>query len=163
VSGGARDRAFEKALSFLEKRDRTEREVLERLAKAGFDEAAAKDAAGRLKDLGYVNDADYAQRFLEVLIAKGRGRLRISEELRRKGLSEELVRYTIEDGYSREAELEAAMSAAEKTVLEMGTAAGADVQKARQKINRRLVSLGFPYAAVGEVMRKLRAKERTAE
>jgi len=152
------EKATERALTFLEKRDRTEAEVRERLAKSGFSEDAVNEAVLKLKELGFIDDADYAARYLEALVAKGRGRLRISTEMRRKGLADFLIKNTLEDGYSAESERAAAQTVAEKTIGELPIGLLAEnPRKAYEKINRRLVGRGFSYAIIGEVMEKLRA------
>ena len=151
------ERAYERALTFLEKRDRTEREVFLKLSAAGFSEEAAETVIEKLRDAGLVNDLDYAERYLEVLVLKGRGRLRISAEMRRKGLPEELVRNTLEDRLSTEDELVMAAEAAKRMMS--GLTEDTDPRKAAAKVNRKLVSLGFSYGVIGEAMRRLRIEE----
>ena len=154
---GEADRAYERALSFLEKRDRTEREVFQKLSGAGFSEEAAAAALQRLSGAGLVNDESYAERYLEALIAKGRGRLRIAAEMRRKGLKEELVRNTLEDGFPPETERTMAAEAAKRAMAEAPE--GTDPRKAAAKVSRRLVSLGFSYEVIGDAMGKLREED----
>jgi regulatory protein len=155
--GTESERAFDKALTFLEKQDRTEAEVRERLARAAFGPDAIEDALAKLTEFGYVNDADYAERYLAALVAKGRGRMRIREEMRRKGLPDALVENTIDDGYGRDAELASAIDAATKTIAEISPETWeAEPLKALGKIDRRLLGRGFSYEIVGEAMHRLR-------
>ena len=151
---GEPDKAYERALTFLEKRDRTEKEVRDKLSGAGFAEDAVSEALARLIDAGLVNDADYALRYMEALASKGRGRLRIAAEMRRKGLPDELVRNTIEDGGLGEDERERAIQAARQALASIPD--GTDPVKAASRVNRRLVTLGFSYDVIGEVMSGLR-------
>ena len=151
------ERAYERALTFLEKRDRTEREVSDKLSGAGFSEEAVESALERLRDAGLVNDADYAARYLDALVLKGRGRLRISAEMRRKGLPEELVRNTLDDRFSAEDERETAAEAARR--MTAGLPEDTDPRKSAAKVSRRLVSLGFSYDVIGYAMRRLRVEE----
>jgi len=148
------DRAYERALIFLEKRDRTEREVLDKLTGSGYNEDAVLTALERLRNAGLVNDADYAERFLEALIAKGRGRLRISSEMRRKGLGEELVRNTIEDGLSAADEREMAANAARRCFS--GLPEEDDLRKTMARVGRKLATLGYTWEVIGSVMSELR-------
>jgi len=147
------DKAYERALRFLEKRDRTEREITDRLAGSGFSEDAVSDVLARLRDAGLVDDADYAARYMEALASKGRGRLRIAAEMRRKGLPDELVRNTLEDGGLEEDERERAAGAARRAMASIPE--GTDPKKAAARVNRRLVTLGFSYDVIGEVMSEL--------
>jgi len=160
---GESDRAYERALSFLEKRDRTEREVLDKLRLAGFSEESAEAALERLRGAGLVNDEDYAERYLQALTDKGRGRLRIASEMRRKGLAEELIRNTIEDGLSPAREQEMATEAARRCMS--GLDAGADPKKTAGRVSRRLLSLGFSWDTIGSAMREIRieAEEKKQE
>ena len=153
------DRAYERALTFLERRERTEREVLEKLRGYGFTEEAMASALDRLREAGLVDDAGYAWRYLEALIAKGRGRLRIAAEMRRKGLPEDLIRNTIEDGYTAEDERAIATEAARRCLAEMPDEQGAAPGKAAAKVNRRLVSKGFSYEVIGSAIRRVKAEQ----
>jgi regulatory protein len=161
------ERAFEKALTFLERSARTEAEIRERLRRTGFAEDVAEQTLDRLRDAGLVDDADYAERYLEVLTAKGRGSRRISDEMRRKGLPDDVVKARIDEDVSRESETAAAFAIAERLFEKLGGPAAAVaetedgkreiMQKILQKVDRKLVSLGYPYSVVGEVMTKLRS------
>ena len=163
-NGTEAERALERALTFLEQRDRTEAEVRERLAKAGFGEDAREAALAKLKELGYVDDEDYAVRYVEALIAKGRGSLRVREELRRKGIPEALARNAVEDGCDREREAETALEAARKAFSELPRELiEKEPRKAAEKVSRRLVSRGFPYEIIGEVMERIRSDALESE
>ena len=151
------ERAYEKALGYLERRDRTEREIMDRLAGAGFSEDAASAALGRLRAAGLVDDADYAARYLQALAAKGRGRLRIAEEMRGKGLPEALVRDALEDGIPDGDERARAKEAARQAWASIPE--GMDGRKAAAKVGRRLVSLGFAYETIGAVMNEAKEPE----
>ena len=148
------NKAYERALLFLEKRDRTEKEVSDKLFSLGFSEEAVLDSIKRLENAGLINDEAYAGRYLDVLMAKGRGRLRIALEMRRKGLSDELVRNTLDDGLSDEDERVHALEAARRA--QAAVAEGIDSRKALAKVNRKLISLGFAYSTIGDVMEQLR-------
>ena len=147
---GEADRAYEKALCYLEKRDRTESEVSRKLIALGFSEDTIAGVVERLRGAGLVDDADYADRYLQALAAKGRGRLRIASEMRRKGLPDELVRNALEDGIDSIDERARALEAARKAWA--GIPEETDARKAKAKVNRRLVSLGFSYSVIGDVI-----------
>ena len=149
--------AYEKALSCLERRDRTEWEISDRLARYGFDGDVVSETLERLRRAGLVNDEGYAARYLQALAAKGRGRLRIAEEMRRKGLPDEVVMNALEDGLTDEDERARAADAARRAWSDIP--AGTDPQKAVARVNRRLVSLGFTYETIGAVAREMRGLE----
>lgn len=83
--------ALERALLLLKYRKRSESELTRRLRKLGFSEGVAKEVSGRLKEDGLIDDEDFAFSFMEELLRKGYGKLRITKELYRKGLSKETV------------------------------------------------------------------------
>ena len=150
---GEMEAAYEKALGYLEKRDRTEKEISVRLSGAGFSGKAVSEALERLIDAGLVDDESYAARYLQALAAKGRGRLRIAEEMRRKGLPDGLIRNAIEDGLSGEDERARAAEAAKRAWADIPE--GTNTRKAAAKVSRRLVSLGFTYETIGAVMEEI--------
>jgi len=154
---GETDRAYELALKYLEKRERTEKEVYDKLTGAGYSEASAKQVLGRLREAGYVNDQSYAERYMESLAKKGRGRLRITAEMRRKGLEGDLIRNTLEDGELASDELERAKEMARQALKAIPE--GTDKRKALAKVNRRLVTLGYTYSTIGEAMSAMRVFE----
>jgi len=154
---GEADRAYEKALSFLERRDRTEREVFGKLSGAGFSDEAVTGTIDRLRENGLVNDADYAERYLNALIAKGRGRLRIAQDMRGKGLEQDLVRNTIEDGLTAEDELKMAEDAARRCLK--GLSEEKDIRKKTAKVSRRLASLGFTWDVIGSAIHTVGIEE----
>ena len=152
------ERAYEKALLYLERRDRTEREIHDRLTGAGFSAETVAGVLDRLKGAGLVNDEDYAARYLMALVAKGRGRLRIAEEMRRKGLPDMIVRNALEDGITDEDERARALAAARQAWA--GIPEGMDGRKAAARVSRRLATLGFSYEVIGSVIYKARLMEQ---
>jgi regulatory protein len=155
------EKAFEKALDYLEMQDRTEAEVRARLLRAGFDEDDIGGALAKLRELRLIDDADYAVRYLAALRGKGRGSVRIRSEMLRKGLPEELVRFTIEDGYGRDDELMRATQVAENALS--GISPGLPPEKKAGKIALRLKSRGFSYDVMSEVMSGIRKKIREVD
>jgi len=158
---GESDRAYEQALKYLERQERTELEVYNKLTGAGFPEESVTQALERLRDAGYVNDQSYAARYMEALAKKGRGRLRIIEEMRRKGLDSDMIRNTLEDEALAADETERAKDAARKALDTIPE--GTDSLKAMAKVNRRLRTLGYEYGTIGEAMNALRSRDDNEE
>lgn len=84
------ERAKARALRLLEKRDYSEAELAAKLVEKGDDPDSARAAAARMAELGFVNDENYAAMVVRHYAAKGYGRARIREELRRRKLPREL-------------------------------------------------------------------------
>ncbi|MDR0852345.1 MAG: recombination regulator RecX [Clostridiales Family XIII bacterium] len=142
--------AQEKALCLLEKQSRTAYQIRLSLSKAGYDAQEIDEALEFLVDVGYIDDAAYAKRYLEILIEKGRGRRRAADEMRRHGLAAELVRFTIEDGYPAETERENAMIIATKATSEMRD----DVPKTQiaRRISLKLTGQGYNFDVINSVI-----------
>lgn len=88
------------ALKVIEYRDRTEKELREKLKEKGFGEHLIDDELEFLKSYGFINDARYAERFTaDAINLKKWGKSRIKSELIRKGVDRELIYNTIEDAF----------------------------------------------------------------
>lgn len=84
-------KAKEKAFALLSYKEYTQSELEQRLRRH-VDADAAEAAVERMRELGLVNDRDYAERYFRQLVErKGYGRLRVKQELRRKGIDAELI------------------------------------------------------------------------
>ena len=85
-----RKNARRKALQLLEYKDRTVRELRNRLRETGFTEEETEDAVSYAASFGYVNDERYAENY--ILSTKDSKSIRlIRQELLRKGIDAELI------------------------------------------------------------------------
>ena len=88
------------ALKVIEFKDRTEKEIREKLTQKGYDENITEDEIAFLKDYGFINDLRYAQRFVsDAINLKKWGKARIRAELLRKGVDREIIDNTVEDAF----------------------------------------------------------------
>ena len=79
-------RARKKAMRLLERMDRTEKGLKEKLTQAGFSGEAAEDAVSYVKEYGYINDQRYAENYIFSRIRE-KSRQRIFQELYQKGVA----------------------------------------------------------------------------
>ncbi len=144
-------RAAEKAMSLLLFRDRTRRELADRLRREGFSEPASQEAIGYVEQFGYINDARYAENY--IMFQKGkRSRKEMIYRLTEKGIDRELIlRALEEDGY--EGEEEAIMRAVVKKLR--GREIGRLSEEERRKIMLSLARKGYDYHAVKKVFSQL--------
>ncbi|MFR5887444.1 MAG: regulatory protein RecX [Oscillospiraceae bacterium] len=91
------ERAKARALRLLERRDYSKAELAAKLAEKGEEPEAAEQAAERMAELGFVNDENYAGMVVRHYAAKGCGRQRIREELRRRRVPRELWDAALEE------------------------------------------------------------------
>lgn len=90
------------ALRLIEFRDRTQKELSDKLSEKGYDENIIEDEIEFLKSYGYIDDLRYAVRFTaDAINLKKWGRIRIRTELIRKGIDREIVDNTIEDAFEQ--------------------------------------------------------------
>ena len=91
------ERAKARALKLLVRRDYGEAELAAKLVEKGEEPEAAEQAAQRMVELGFVNDENYAGMVVRHYAAKGCGRQRIREELRRRRVPRELWDAALEE------------------------------------------------------------------
>ena len=89
------------ALRLIEFRDRTEKELREKLAAKGCNEEQIEDTVEFLKNYGYIDDGRYASHFThDAINLKKWGKIRIRTELLRKGIDRETAEFAIEDAFA---------------------------------------------------------------
>lgn len=79
-----------RALRILGKRNMSRREITGRLIQKGESEETAENTAEWLVKIGAVNDAEYAALIVRHYISRGYGKMRILDELYRRGIDREL-------------------------------------------------------------------------
>jgi regulatory protein len=97
--GDARDRdaALDAAARLLAQRPRTRTDLGSRLRGRGFDPEATEGALDRLEELGIVDDADFARRWIEERSrTRGLAGEALAAELVRKGVATEVARAALE-------------------------------------------------------------------
>jgi len=128
----ARAEALAAAQGALARRDLSERELRDRLQRAGLDPAAAEEVMEQLRRGGLVDDARFAEERARVLAERGKGDAAIRFDLERHGVALGLIERTV-------AALEPERDRAEKVVARRG---------AGPKTARLLASRGFPEEVV---------------
>ncbi|MCG3176116.1 MAG: Regulatory protein RecX [Candidatus Omnitrophica bacterium] len=123
-------RAQSDALRLLSYRPRSRAELLKRLADKGHDRATAEAAVDKLASAGLVDDGRVARMMASAKAASaGLGRVRIAQELRRRGFAERTVSEAM-SGLSPEDELSAAETLLLRRLAKMPGLA-ADKRRAR--------------------------------
>ena len=138
-------RAKEKALYLLEHRPHSKRELEDKLARTVGREAAGQ-AAGRMEELGLIDDADYARRLAEELACKGFAAPRIRQELLRRGIGRELA--------AEEAERAAAAPEdALHSLIERRFARQLGEEKGRRRAVAALQRMGYRWEEIRSALR----------
>lgn len=97
TAAGRQGRVREKALDLLAVRQRSRKELIDKLTARPRDREKeplataqeAEEAADWLEELGYLNDENYAKNVVEHYSAKGYGPARLRDELYRRGVARE--------------------------------------------------------------------------
>ena len=141
-------RAQEKALYLLEYRNYSKRELTEKIARTAASREAAQAAAGRMEELGLIDDRRFGEDYArEMFSRKGYGARRAAQELRRKGLDQELVQELVEKYGSPEQSGENI-----RRVLEKKYPGWRADEKVRRRAFAALQRLGYSYQEVREAM-----------
>jgi regulatory protein len=150
---GERALAMDRALNFLGYRARSRVEVERRLHRAGYGEGTVDAVVGRLVELGYVNDGEFARTFVEGRAAKY-GPRRLMRDLRQGGVDPEVSRQAVDERFEGDMERQAAFAAAKRRY---NTEEGSDAQSRR--VYGFLARRGFSTEVCAEVASEFRGQD----
>ena len=146
---GERALAMNRALHFLGYRARSRREVRDRLRRYGYGEETVGKVIGRLEELGYLDDEEFARTAAREK-ARRYGPRRVSAVLRRSGVDAELAQDVVEEEFAERSEVEAARSAAARRY----NSGGSDAESRR--VYGFLMRRGYSADVCAEVAREYR-------
>jgi len=92
-----REKALSVAANVLTYKNRSAAALYDRLIEKEIEEEDAAYAVGRLIELGFLNDEEYGRTVVEQCRAKGWGKIRIRQELKKKQLDDEIIEMLLED------------------------------------------------------------------
>lgn len=139
--------ALDKALTHITFTMKTERGIRAFLQKKGYLQDVCDYVVGRMKELGYLDDALYAAQYLESAQKKKGARL-IAAELKRKGIDDDTIESTVSNISGEE---ESAKRHLEKYLR------GKELDRATiQKAYRHLLSKGYDYDTAKAALESLK-------
>ena len=153
---GERALAMNRALGFLAYRARSEKEVRDRLRRYGYGDQTVEGVVGRLEELGYLNDEDFA-RLVAREKARKYGPRRVLGELRKSGLDAQIAQDAVDEEFAGRSELEEAFSAAERRYNRGGSEAEA------RRVYGFLTRRGYSAEVSSEVAREYRGASGAEE
>ena len=134
-------RSTEAALHFLSYRARSEQEVRDRLKRGDFSPEAIDATIVRLNEWRYLDDADFARRWVESRASgKPRGQRLLQQELRQKGIDTETSKQAI-----AEAGLDEVAAATDLARKRLSTMGGEDPVAIKRKIGAYLARRGYGF------------------
>lgn len=143
--------AFEKAVDYLSRGMKTEKQMRDYLVKKGYPDEIVQCVVAKLKNYRYLDDRQYAALYVEQN-AKTKGERRLKQELLQRGISKtcaEEVSQTDSD-----TELQNASALAEKYMRSKPR----DL-KTLQKLQRYLLGRGYGFDTANTVVRAFRSDE----
>ena len=141
-------RATEAALHFLAYRARSEQEVRDRLRRGAFSPEAINATIERLNDWRYLDDTDFARRWVESRArGKPRGQRLLQQELHKKGIDAETSKQVI-----AEADLDEVAAATELARKRLMTMSGEDPLAVKRKVCAYLGRRGYGFDVVRKAL-----------
>lgn len=138
------------ALKFLTHRQRSEKEIIDKLTKKGFEDKFIENTLVYLKNYGLIDDMEFARSFAkDKMNLNKQGPKRIKYELYRKGISQEIIDEVLsedDDEYSRALEL------AEK---KLPSYKNDDRNAIYRKLGGFLQRRGYSYDCISKVLKEL--------
>jgi regulatory protein len=143
-------RSTEAALHFLAYRARSEQEVRDRLKRGAFSPEAIDATIVKLNEWRYLDDADFARRWVESRAhGKPRGQRLLQQELRQKGIDAETSKQVI-----AEADLDEVSAATELARKRLSSMAGEDPLAIKRKIGAYLARRGYGFDVVRQALER---------
>jgi regulatory protein len=143
-AGDSVAKAIESALRLLVVRPRSEHELRDRLKRKEYDPESIDLAIERIHGWGYLDDADFARRWVENRVQhRPRGERLLKQELRAKGVDAETIADVLEEADIDETA--AAIAVATKAAKRMQ---GLDPIVARRRLTGQLARRGFSFSTI---------------
>jgi regulatory protein len=147
------ERAHELALNLLSYRPRSEREVRHRLQRKGFSEQAIEQAVQRLSRAKLLDDEAFARYWINNREQfRPRGQFALRQELRRKGVSNDIIDGLLED-------VDEAENAYRSATKRLARWQRLDPGERKRKLSGYLQRRGFGYDVIRDVWERLLAEE----
>ena len=167
-------RVRQAALHLLSYRPRAEQELRRRLRSKDFPHALVEGCLRLLEEQGLIDDQAFASAYVRSRFRlRPRGRFRLTQELRQKGVSAEIAEQAIDQAFSNEETSEGALACAAArgwldrqgaTLIESlaGTDRSDERERARRRLHAFLSRRGFEVDVVRVGMEEAEAGAREA-
>ncbi len=144
-------KALSSSYQLLKFRDRSEKEIRDKLLKKKYPNSAIERVIVHLKDLAYIDDKKFARAWVSFRLNSPFGLKRIILELRQKGIAEDIISETLSEVRKTDIESEVLTTLAQKRLSNLRKRK-IDRLKTRQKLYQFLLRRGF---SPGDIMRVL--------
>ena len=151
---GLKKRVRLRCMHILQKSDKTESQLRQKLREGGYPPFLIEDALDYVKGYHYVDDRRYASYYVSQQ-GKKRSVKRLRQDLRQKGISEELIEAALDS--EKVDEEESILAFARKKITSLQPSTPEDWQK----VYRYLASKGYEYGQICRTISRLRGEEET--
>lgn len=142
------EKARQKAVDFIGYKPRSEREVRQRLTRAGVDEASMAQVVANLRNAGLLDDASFSKEWVESKLRSSPGsRRKLEWELRQKGVAQGVIDQTLQA-----ADVDDVQTALDMARRRLPRLAGQDAFTQKRKLSDYLARNGFDYSTISEVV-----------
>lgn len=149
--GQAEQECFDKAMLYLSRRMHSRSELRRKLLKAKFFEPVIEPTLGRLVDLNYINDAEFARQKLEHSQRKLIGQRRALVDLMKSGVKGEVARDAVREHFDQDEAKDNAQKLIEKNLPRLQRL---DPLTAKRRLIGLLQRRGFDYDAIKPMIEK---------
>ncbi len=140
--------AFDTAVYLLTYKNRTVKEIEDKLKSKGYSETEIDKAVKKLKEYSFVDDENYTLLYIKSNLDK-KGEKLIRRELEQKGIERELIRTKIDELEISEKEEEKIEAIFNKRFINMNL----DDIKIQNKIYSFFLRRGFSYDKIGKIVK----------
>ena len=142
------EKAYNYALKYL-KNIKTKKDVYDYLIRKGFTDEETSEVCDYIEEVGLVDDDLYVKFFVEDSFRiKNKGARKIVYELKQRGIDDDKINEAIEEASDMQYE---ALKEAYERKLE-ATKSETDEYKRKNKIIRFLISRGFDYSDIKDIV-----------
>jgi len=146
-------KAKERALRLLSYRDRSEKEIIDRLKRIGYRQSIIDWVLSELKRLKLIDDARFSVSMARTkMISKPVGEFLLRRELAQKGIADGLIEDAITRIYEEKDQSELAFELAEKQFQKFKNL---EKIKAKKRISDFLLRRGFHWDVINDAIEKL--------
>ncbi len=135
------ERAKSRAVWYLDRKDRTAKDLYNKLCMAGFDKKAAAKVIGRLTEVGLIDDRRFAENYAERLLESHTSKREALQKLLQKGVAYDVAKEVLSD-----CEVDEVTQITELVMKKYRTKLAAE--NGVQKVYSALIRKGFSYDAV---------------
>ncbi len=140
-------RAKSRAMFYLDRAERTEKGLYDKLVSAGFEKTACAKVLARLKELGLVDDKRFAENLRDRLLSANASKRQIYYKLTEKGINKDLANETL--AYISSDEKEKIKNLIDKKYKRKLTD-----KNSVSKVYAALVRKGFSYGDVRDALKQ---------